>query len=239
MPKRPVEEVEAVEPGAKKTKVAKSYSPVLVVLPGAGGSIALDMQQLVLAALAQPALFQPAAESRITVRVSKEKLHWNKANAGAAKNFQIVDGLLPDGEFFVMGNSFGNRVICEMLAANAATPNGMARCKGAILCGFPLHGPKIDPKRAQQLQKLPSDARVLVVSGTEDEFLHREHQPAGERGEAALRVVFESLRPADKRLVMVEAGQHTLPGCKGKGAKAAKEKAASTIIDLVRAFCSP
>jgi len=209
------EEVESTPKAAKKTDM------VLVVLPGAGGSLAKNMSELVLDKLQTRGL---------TIRRGNP-LKWNTFAAGHKDNVSAVLGLIPSNvDFYIMGNSFGNRVICEMLSKKLLP----VRCKGAILCGFPLYGDKDKNDRLVQLQAVPKDSNLMFISGTKDEFLNREFLPI--KGEALLRSVVKEMHLTGRHeLHFVEGGKHDVPTT---GSKKTLLDSASNVINLVVNFCT-
>ncbi|KDO21064.1 hypothetical protein SPRG_13857 [Saprolegnia parasitica CBS 223.65] len=154
--KRPASaQVPAQEPPApKKTKVARtkvapvvptkakvtSGRAVLVVLPGASGTFSKAMHDLVLSQLSDV----------VVHNAMDERLRWSTRKAAAPANFELVRSCCPSAadlatygasKFYVFAHSFGNRVLCEMLGANA-----LPDVHGVILSGFPLYGPKNNGK---------------------------------------------------------------------------------------------
>lgn len=206
--------------------------PILVVLPGASGHIAANMMNLVLTPLS------------MKLSLKTTKFNWNKMRAGDAKNIAQVSALCPsDAPFFVLGNSFGNRVICEMLAVNQVT-----NCKGVIMCGYPLYGPekqttkeglctdrepRVNP-RVAQLLSVPADARVLLISGTRDEFLCRPY--LSKPGPDSLKEVV-SQHSGSMEVVTIPNGTHDVPTVKGAGAKQATLVAANSVLHHISKFC--
>ena len=110
-----------------------------------------------------------------------------------------------------MGNSFGNRVICEIMAAGKAPPH----CKGVVLCGYPLYNKKDDDKnnaaRANSLKNLPADTNTLVIVGTRDEFLTRDYiLPETSRGVGLMKNAVAHLTNL-KGVMEIPFGEHTVP----------------------------
>lgn len=159
-----------------------------------------------------------------------DKIKWNTFAAKSPDNQNAVLALCPkDQDFYVLGNSFGNRVICEMLKEGKFP----STCKGFILCGFPLYGNKNAPDRVSQLKSIPRDSNVMVVSGTLDEFLHREF--CSKKGKDLLSQVFNEMKLTKGQLHFIENGVHDLPKC--KGGKQCNVAGEARLLELVTAFC--
>jgi len=131
-------------------------------------------------------------------------------------------------EVVLVGHSFGCRVICELLAKDAT------QRWPAILTSYPLFGPS-KPKtpgtdRVATLKKLPSTARLLFVSGENDEFLRRDWVE-GATGIAALRAALEEA-PCTSRVVVVDGAKHNVL----KVAKSRALAARGTLLSAVRAY---
>jgi predicted alpha/beta-hydrolase family hydrolase len=218
--KRPREDgVEAESPS--RTKAAKKTDPpcVLVVLPGAGGSLAKNMSELVLDKLQTRGFM-----------IRRSPLKWNTFAAGHKDNVSAVLGLIPsDVDFYIMGNSFGNRVICEMMSKKLLP----VRCKGAILCGFPLYGDKNKNDRLVQLQAVPKDSTLMLISGTNDEFLNRDF--LHHKGETLLRSVVKDMHLTGRNeLHFIEGGKHDVPTT---GSKKTLLDSATKVINHIINFC--
>lgn len=213
---------------SSNTKVQKIGGPPVtcIVCPGAGGVLGKKMEEKILEVL--------TAKHNFSLR-KLNGIHWNTGKASNASNVALVTAQFPaEGDFFLWGNSFGNRVLCEMVGANQLP----ARCKGLIICGFPLYGEQNVPDRVRQLQMLApkSNTQViksLLISGTDDEFLTRSFLAS--KGAALMREQ-HALLGASSSLVMLEGGKHTVPEC--KGGKSAIDSSASRVIKEVVAFCT-
>ena len=99
--------------------------------------------------------------------VQTEPLRWNVASVQSDKNVAQVRSFFPTDSrpFWILGNSFGNRVICEMLAAGQLLVN----CLGCLFLGYPVYGEKNDAKRLDSLQRIPKGVKCLFISGSLDE----------------------------------------------------------------------
>lgn len=111
----------------------------------------------------------------------------------------------PQCRVLLVGDGFGGRVVCRLLArwAEGDNPPANAVADAAVLVGYPLYGAtpprgKADD-RVGALAALPSSTRLLFVSGERDEFLNRTRggtawRDAGApRGVAALRAAAADL----------------------------------------------
>jgi len=211
------------EQPAEAKKKAKVSRPTLVVLPGASGSLSAAMNA---------ALDKLASRHGFTI-IRRDKVKWNTYAAKAPGNTTAVLEMCPtDKDYFVLGNSFGNRVVCEMLKDDKFTPE----MKGAILCGFPLYGDKNVSDRVDQLRSIPEDANVMIISGTPDEFLHRSF--LDKKGRDLMSQVFEEMNLERGSLEFIENGVHDLPKCKGKNAKADSVVGEAKLLKLIVDFCS-
>ena len=220
--KRKAEDGSEGEPAGK---AARGGGLVLVALPGAGGALSKGMDELVL---------MPLEGKGFKVRrPAGGKLKWNTFAAKHADNCAAVLSLCPPAgqDFFLMGNSFGNRVIAEMLTADKVP----AHCRGVVMCGFPLYGEKNIDDRLKQLKAIPKKTTLMMISGTDDEFLNREFLPI--KGRALLTAELEALGLTGHHEVhFVDGGGHDVPKC--RGGKAAISAAAAKTVDLISSFCS-
>jgi hypothetical protein len=78
------------------------------------------------------------------------------------------DELVDSQPWFVMGCSFGNRVAVSIVSEKLTSV-----APGLILTGYPMYGGSDKRKevRVEQLQSLPSTAKVLAISGEKDDYL--------------------------------------------------------------------
>lgn len=212
------------EGGSSSSKEQKTGGPPVtcIVCPGAGGVLAKKMEEKILDVL--------SAKHNFTLR-RMNAIHWNTSKAGNASNVALVTAQFPaEGDFWIWGNSFGNRVLCEMVGSNQLP----ARCKGLIICGFPLYGEQNKQDRVRQLQMLaPNKIKSLLISGTDDEFLNRGFLS---RKGAALMREQHALLGTSSSLVILDGGKHTIPEC--KGGKNAIESACTRVIKEIVAFCT-
>lgn len=192
----------------------------MVVLPGASGSLSAGMLSMILAELGKGFEIHKV-----------EKIKWSTYAANAQSNMDAVLALFPPEKFYVMSNSFSSRVVCELLAANKFP----SRCLGFVFCGYPLYGEKNVPDRVNQLKLIPKRTKLLMISGTLDPLLNREFLP--KIGAELLTAIFASLEMPLGQLHFVENGDHDVPKCKGKSAKADTAAGASKVIQLVSDFC--
>jgi hypothetical protein len=166
----------------------------LIIVPGASGKISKRMQNFI----------DQYLSAHFTTCIRKGK--WKGWKPLGDVNVSSVLELVPaEGMWFAMGNSFGNRVLCDMFSVGSFDnpPHGL------ILCGYPLYGEKCTPDRIATLQSLPSSTKVLAISGTDDEFLARAPSHSELRGEALFRSVVDTMScKAATTLHMVTSGGH-------------------------------
>ena len=202
-------------------KISKSEKIVLIVAPGASGSISEAMHNDVLLRL-------PNYE---VIEINGAR--YSKRLAGLEKNLEIIRSKFPlVTKFYIIGNSFGNRVICELLHKETS-PSNLA---GVILCGFPLYGDEeskrvmVDPEeRVKQLKLFPKHIKLLLLSGSKDEFLNRKYLK-GAKGKNLLTDTFTSLQltNAESKVFVIDGGTHDV----AKGTANAAE-----LLKQIQLFC--
>jgi len=205
-----------------KTKVS------LIVLPGASGRLSQSMLNDVLNKL--------NINSNINV-IKKDNIKWNTYSASNQSNINEIISILPSDnkEYYLLGNSYGNRVICEFLSSNN---DKKSSCIGVILCGYPLYGDKNNEDRVNQLKKFPKNLKLMMISGSQDDFLNQNYLEI--KGEELIKKQFLelSLTNNQSKLVVIENGIHDLPKTKGKNVKETTIKAANKIINEIKEFCT-
>jgi hypothetical protein len=145
---------------SKKAKNCSEEKIILVVLPGASGKLSTDFITHLIPALEHTGLFE------IRERCEKWK-GWNPISNGES----VVSSLCPSSNvnaWFILGCSFGNRVASSIVSDELF---GTTSAPGLILTGYPMYGTKGDEQRVEHIQKLPTAARVLAISGAKDEFI--------------------------------------------------------------------
>ena len=203
---------QAAAPPAVAAPPAPAAPAAIVFAPGAGGSTAKAMVAL-----------HEQLEAR-GIRVFRCDpgnapndgfKGWATNSAGCGRNVGRVKNVcelaaqsVPNATIFLVGSSFGNRVICEAMRSNRAELP--ARVSHKMVCtGYPLHGdgnPEgADPKRLNSLRNLPASTEVLFLSGKYDTHLGKEG-----RGLASLRDVMAQMA-CTATLVEVPCGVHTVP----------------------------
>ena len=149
--------------------------PVLVVLPGSSGSLGKGVRNI----------FMRDLEEHFEVREREGKWKgWNPAGEANVKS--VLDVAPQDGtEWYLLGNSFGNRVICAMCTENLFTIPPL----GIIMCGYPMYGPNGSNERVEMLQSLslPDTTKLLCISGEKDDFLLRGGKNASQVYESVIR----------------------------------------------------
>jgi hypothetical protein len=200
----------------------------LIVLPGASGKLSQSMENEVLTKLKM--------NSNINV-IKKDSIKWNTYSAGNQSNINEIISMLPkdNQEYYLLGNSFGNRVICEFLSSNN---NNKSNCSGAILCGYPLYSDKNNEDRVNQLKKFPKDMKLMMISGDQDDFLNQSYLTL--KGKELIEKQFQELSLSNNKskLIVIENGVHDLPKTKGKNIKETTIKAGNTIINEIKQFCT-
>ena len=189
---------------------ADKVRPTFVVCPGAGGGDCA-------------ALTQALATFGKTTTIANGKWAGNFPSQMGANVQLVVDAArraAADGApVILVGHSFGCRVVAELLTSEAVPkPSGVQRLpsnvitSGAVLESFPLYGPsppKPSTDREVSIRNLPSQSKILFLSGAKDEFLDRSKQwRSGQPvGEAALRAVLQQSQ-CDATVVMVDSARH-------------------------------
>ncbi len=221
--KRSIDDDEAVSGASSDIsggKISKSEKIVLIVAPGASGSISKAMHDDVLLKL-------PDYE------VIELNVKWKVVSAGLDCNIDLIHSKFPlNTKFYIIGNSFGNRVICELLRKKTI-PSNLA---GVILCGFPLYGEEgskrvlSDPEeRVKQLKLFPKHIKLLLLSGSKDEFLNRKYLNDA-KGKNLLTDTFTSLQltNTESKVFVIDGGTHDV----------AKGKANATeLLKQIKLFC--
>ena len=193
--------------------------PVLVILPGSSGKISKRMTEFINGFLS----------NHFSVRIREGR--WKGWKPLGSENVETVLEHCPvDGVWYALANSFGNRVLCEMYAADKF----VNQPAGLILCGYPLYGEKCTPERVTTLQALPSHSKVLAISGSNDEFLSR--APRGESlvGVELLRSILDSLLcKQHTRFHVVPSGGHGVLDVPAKQVTTASTLVLQQILDFI------
>lgn len=201
----------------------QTCKPLLVVLPGSSGHLSKGMSTVLL----------PALEEHFRVCVREGK--WKGWSPVGEHNVQSVLDLSPtqgEVDWYIMGNSFGNRVLCAMFVENLfpVPPKSM------IVCGYPMYGPNNTDERVDLLQQLdmPAGKKLLCISGEKDEFLLR-----GGRGnaQAVLSTVLGGVAAAAGRgaveAKVLKGGKH---GVLDHTSPLALQEAADTVLGWILCF---
>jgi hypothetical protein len=151
-----------------------SDKPILVVLPGASGKLSKSMSDNLIQKL----------HDLFDIRVREGK--WVGWNPSGNINMKSVTDLCPTDDtkpWYILGNSFGNRVICALCGSNkfVVPPTKI------VMCGYPMYGENGTAERVTLLQSVPSTNQIMFISGENDEFLQRGSQLKG-------KALFESVR---------------------------------------------
>jgi predicted alpha/beta-hydrolase family hydrolase len=199
--------------------VAAGASQALCALlcPAAGGRMddgLLPAVALALAAAGVPSLRYTCAGANLSHRVAVTAALLRAAAPGGSG----VLGLGPVSRWVGVGSSMGCRVVCALLAPEAAHPAALAA--GALL-SYPLVGTAKGDSRAAALVAVA--APLLLVRGTRDAYTP---QPAWDEALASLRSEAHAVHELD-------GGDH---GLKVAGGKAANEAARGRVLDALVAF---
>ena len=190
--------------------------PILVVLPGASGSLSKAMKELLL----------PQLRHFFEVRLSEGKWQgWSPASQ-VDRVLQICP--TTNEQWYIMGNSFGNRVICAMFEG-ACFPSPPA---AVVMCGYPMHSDKRTSERVDALQALPLHTKVMFISGSDDAFLSR--SPSNHQGKELLQHVVTALPCADTAVIrIVQGGKHGVIDC----GKAVQARAIKDVLLWITEYC--
>lgn len=215
-------------------KEQKREKPMLLVLPGASGKLARDVEEQLL----------PRLRELFDVHVRTES--WNVGNVKATGNTAFAAKVGPQEkgapDWYIMGASFGCRVAAAVVSEEvSATPPSL------ILHGYPAYGP---PKKGQPpseensrldaLKELPETARVMFISGDRDEYI-RKHVPDGRpQGQALFEnQIIPSLKCSAKVHMVAGAGSATVPSASHTTSSKEKQAAAcEQMIDCIKAFAN-
>ena len=211
--KRAGEHTAAEQAQPKKQKLQK---PILVVLPGARGKLAIDVEDMLI----------PRLREMFDVRIRSGP--WNTGDVKATNNISSAASLGPQEEgasaWYIMGASFGCRV-----AAAVVSEHITATVPSLLLIGYPAYGPpkengKGNDSRLDALMKLPPTTRVMFISGEKCEFINK-HVPDGHaRGQALFEdEIIPGLQCSAQVHMSAGAGATAFPGAKGKKAAACEE----------------
>jgi hypothetical protein len=173
----------------------------------------------------------PLLAERYEVRVREGR--WNISSPGASKNVSTVLEQCPtgdgDGEWYILGNSFGNRVICSMLS-DSLFP---VPPRKIVMCGYPMYSDKGTDERVKLLQALPVGSNVLCISGDRDGFLRKGPSGRSKSTAEVYEAVIASLPcRAGVSLRMLPGGGHSVLD----GAACGPADAAQTVLDWVTEF---
>mmetsp|Transcript_17373 Transcript_17373/g.20944 ORF Transcript_17373/g.20944 Transcript_17373/m.20944 type:complete len:106 (-) Transcript_17373:267-584(-) len=98
-----------------------------------------------------------------------------------------------------------------------------------LICfGYPLFRPKPGQDRIRVLKDLPENLQVLMVSGTRDDFLHRDYQCLP-RGIKAIEEI-QSQSKAQIQICSTNGKHNPLDGAK----KDEKARVRSTFLNFIR-----
>jgi hypothetical protein len=201
---------------------------ILIVLPGASGSLSKNMRTVMMPKLSQ--------SFKVVVRTGK----WRGWNPNSNENVSSVLDLCPkDGSsYYILGNSFGNRVLCALYVGEHFASHHVPAPAGVIICGYPMYGEKYTEERVSAFLSMPSGVRMCCISGSNDVFLHRcppkaRASKAILKGESMYQFVIKS------RNVRPEPVLHIIPGG-GHGvidvAKSKLENVTDEVLNIIEMF---
>jgi hypothetical protein len=214
---------------AAKGRKAK---PILVILPGASGTMSQDMTNFLI----------PELHKIFDVRI-REKKKWNGWDPikNAKQVVTASENLCPTSDepeqqqpWFVMGCSFGNRVAVSIVAEKLTSV-----APGLILTGYPMYGGSDKGKevRVEHLQSLPSTAKVLAISGEKDDYLTKNVPMSSPTtgAQSLWDTVLKGMECNSTTTVHIvgKAGHGVYPSAKGR-----KGESTSQIIQWIQDFVS-
>lgn len=207
---------------ATSSSLTTKSKPILVVLPGSSGSLGKGMRTV----------FIPALEQYFDIRVREGK--WKGWSPAGESNVNTVLEVCPDINFnddwYILGNSFGNRVLCAMCLDDNRFPSPP---KGLIMCGYPMYGPKGTDERVNLLQEvmLSEEQKLLCISGAKDEFLLRKGQSATDAYAAVKKGM--SLSGHQVEVKILPTGKH---GVLDQAKEVALQEASGTVLGWIREY---
>lgn len=205
--------------------------PKLIVLPGSSGSLSKNIADSLIPRLQQT--------YDVVIRTGR----WKGWKTTSADNASSVLDLCPESRnkgapYFILGNSFGNRVLCSLFVENAFEQSRKQLPAGIILCGYPLYSAKYENERVALLEAMPSGLPICCLSGSNDEFLHRS-PPCGKKTGEILkgRVLFESVLDSMNTTVapelhIIERGGHGVLDVAASKLEEAAEEVLRIIVDF-------
>eukprot|EP00696_Hemimastix_kukwesjijk_P008177 gnl/Hemi2/2034_TR728_c0_g1_i1.p1 gnl/Hemi2/2034_TR728_c0_g1~~gnl/Hemi2/2034_TR728_c0_g1_i1.p1 ORF type:complete len:268 (+),score=-15.45 gnl/Hemi2/2034_TR728_c0_g1_i1:56-805(+) len=153
---------------AKSPTTTAGPKPLLVILPGAGGSLSKSFKEKILPQLSR--------HFQTRTREGKWK-NWNLTNPDTVDSVLSHCPVSSSSEpWYILGHSFGCRVILSMIVNNSF-PVPPAK---VILTSYPMYGEKVSPERVELLQSVPQGHQILCLSGDKDEFLLRGSQKSAQ-----------------------------------------------------------
>ena len=169
--------------------------PVLILLPGASGSFTKSMVDCLI----------PKLELTFNVRTRPGK--WKGWNPNSNENVHSVLKLCPkDGIYYILGNSFGNHVLCSMIVNNSFAKADAFPPSKIILCGYPMYNDKCTNERVDLIKSLPKNTKVLCISGSNDNFLKHN---GSKQGKSLYETIISTMLCKDTtELHIVENGGH-------------------------------
>ena len=191
------------------------------MLPGASGELSKPMNDILI----------PILENSFEIRIRSGK--WKGWNPNGKETVDEVLALCPKEPctYYILGHSFGNRVICSLFVNNHFVSNGLPAPAKVMLLGYPMYNDKGTEERVALLQSLPSDLKIMCISGANDEFLKKDAR----KGQELFESVIQTL-PCKGSTTL-----HIIPGA-GHGVidvvKSKQVATAHTVVDLIVKYCA-
>ena len=205
----------------KNVQKENCSKPVLIVLPGASGDLSKGMKEIMF----------PILEVNFEVRTRIGK--WKGWNPNSKETVDQVLALCPKkpSVYYILGHSFGNRVICSLFANDHFVANGISPPTKVILLGYPMYNEKGTDERVTLLQSVPSDLDIMCISGANDEFLKKDTLSGKELFESIINTL-----PCKETTSL-----HIIPGA-GHGVidvlKSKQTATVNTVVNLILIHCN-
>lgn len=161
----------------------------------------------------------------IRLRVGK----WKNWNPCSQENLQSVKNICPiddENPWYILGNSFGNRVICSLIETGLCSPTKV------IMLGYPLYGNKGTPERVNLFKTVPTGTHILCISGSNDTFLTSGPQVSMIGSEIYQSIIDQSLCKETTILRIISTGGHGVVD----GSEAKSTIACTTIVNWILDF---
>jgi len=222
-----------------KRKVDSGSKPMLLIMPGSFGQLAESYIPFLLE-------LEGSFDVRVLRHPEKAIKLWATSKLRAEQNIRNSEDFVrfsmegKKKDYFLLGTSFGCRIISDMYARNVETNRNdgrgifseVGKPQGCIFLGYPLYkSSKIrdSEERVREAVRIPSGTHVLFVSGTKDDNIIKEAPkigtPAAEvqhdkmRGKTGHKLLLglrdvmhdkDSNADTNVKVVMIEGGKHSV-----------------------------